>query len=391
MAARYGQDRANASTEANSYWFKEFTTTAVERGELRIVSLTPSNNPQWTKGNLNRLTRSAATREVAQLILDNRRSTKRAQYLRSWLYFVTPAGLIHSTFHPGRVVTGRLSSSDPNMQQVNKELKTAFPARPGMAIIEFDYSQIELRIAAFIARCLPMIQAFRDGKDVHRMLAALLNKIAEDLVTPAQRQNAKAGNFGLLYEMSAEGFRLYAEDKYDVVLSSQQALEMHTAFFDLWEGLREWHEESKRKIHRDGFITSPLGRVRRLPGIWDSNPGMRGFAERAGINAPVQSMASDVMQIAAASIQGLLPDRKPAVKGVFMLGTVHDSIVLECPINQVPRVVAECKERMEVTVLEVLRRLGVEFDVPLIADATIGTRWGSNDLQHLLAGEEVAA
>lgn len=383
LADLFRQNRKEASTEANSYWFKELTKRSVDAGMLQIISMTESGNPQWTKGNLTRLSsrwNESSGPNVAQLILDARGATKRAQYLRSWLHFVTPEGLIHSTYHPGRVVTGRLSSSDPNMQQVTKKLKPAFVPRLGFVHIDLDYSQIELRTAAFVARCIPMIEAFRRGDDLHKIFAGVINNIPTEQVTPEQRQGAKAGNFGLLYEMSPTGFQLYAEDSYGVVMSLSEAQKMHQAFFDLWVGIREWHARVKRRLQHDGYVVSPLGRVRRLPGVWDSNGGMRGFAERAGINAPIQSFASDLMQMAAASIQGLLPG-SVAVPGAFVVATVHDNIVVEAPVDRWEEVRDACIDRM-VNLDYVLRKMmGIDFDVPLVAEAMVGSRWGWNDLQ----------
>jgi DNA polymerase-1 len=318
---------------------------------------------------------------MATLLLATKQATKRAEYLRSWLGNVSQEGFIHSTYWPGRVVTGRLSSDSPNMQQVTKVLRPAFIASSeDKVLVDLDYSQIELRVAAFVARCWPMIQAYAEGKDLHRMLAAQFGNVPEDDVTPENRQKAKAGNFGLLYGMHALGLRDYAETNYGVSLTYEEAQDMYYAYFSLWDGLSDWHARVVTALHRDGFITSPIGRVRRLPGIHSANGKMVSFAERAGINSPIQGFASDLMQMSAASIQGLLPGTV-AVPNTRIVGTVHDSIVAEVPRVGWEEPVALMQERMT-GIVKHLDRFGVNFDVPLAADASCGTRWSWDDVSN---------
>lgn len=378
LAERYELPRSTASIHATSKWFGELVEHAVAEGQLIVAAMTKTGNPQWNKTVLGRQARQGS--EVARLILEARQSSKRAEYLRSYLSSVTPAGFIHSTYHPGRVLTGRLSSSDPNMQQVTKVLKPAFLPREGHYIVDLDYSQIELRVAAFLSRSVPMMQAYHDGRDLHKMIAAKVVSRPLDEITKEQRQQGKAANFGLLYGQSAFGFRHYAADVYDVYLTEEQSVNFYNGFFDLWTGLREWHADTLNTVHTTGQVVSPLGRVRRLPGIWDSNEGTVGRSEKQALNAAVQGMASDFMQTAAASIQGFTPG-SVAVEGVRLVGTVHDSIVGEVPIDGWEPIVEELQDRME-RLDEVLSKMGVEFDIPLVADATVGTRWGLGDIQE---------
>lgn len=378
MADRYGQKRGTASAAATSHWFREFTQRAVNAGDLRILSTTKQGNAQWTKGVLGKLSRQGS--DVAELVLRQRGAAKRAEYLRAWLHYADREGFIYSTYNEGSVVTGRLSSKDPNMQQVTKKLRPAFIPRDGYHFADFDYSQLELRVAAFVAREMNMIEAFRRGDDLHKLFAArIANKVPEE-VTADERQKAKAGNFGLLYLMAAAGFKYYAEDNYGVVMSDVEAARVHKLFFEMWPGLREWHLRTIAKLHSTGQSVSPIGRVRRLPGVWDANPNMVQFSERAAVNSPVQGFGSDLMQMAAASIQGLLPGYS-AVPDVFLVGTVHDSIIGEVAISGWQDTVAEVQERMT-NLDRALSRLGIEFDVPLVADATIGTRWSWDDISN---------
>lgn len=367
-----------------SRWFKMWAEEAVTAGDLKITAYTENGNPQWSKAVLVRQSRARQSdgvdpeNNVPALLLALREASKLQQFLRSWSDLVSPQGTIHSTYHAGRVVTGRLSSSDPNMQQVTKVLKPAYVPRPGHYVAELDYSQIELRMAAFISRCQPMLDAFNRGDDLHRLLAARITGKAPEDVTPADRQAGKSANFGLLYGMGVEGFREYAETTYGVSFTSDEAAAVHEAFFDQWEGMHGWHLKQQAEARATGQVVSPIGRVRRLPDVHSGNDRLRSHAERNAINSPVQGFGSDLMQIAAASISGLLPGTE-AVPDVRIIATVHDSIVVEVPEDGWQRAVARCMRRM-IDVDGVLRRMGCRLDVPLAVEATVGTRWGLGDV-----------
>lgn len=377
LAEHFQMDRETATTAATSKWFQEMTTLAVEEGDLRVTALTDSGNPQWNKSVLKRQAREGYG--VAGLILRHRDHAKKAEFLQSWIDHVAPDGRIHSTYRAGHVVTGRLSSASPNMQQVTKSLKPAFIPSPGHVIIDLDYSQIELRVAAFVSRNEAMIDAYQKDMDLHRMMGARITGKGLEDVTADERQGGKSANFGLLYGMQAKGYREYAEDVYDVHYTLDEAIEVRDAFFKQWEGLDEWHERVIETAHNFGQVTSPIGRVRRVPGVFMDDWGMRSYSERAAINSPVQGMASDMMQIAAASIQGLMPGHK-AVRGTKVVGTVHDSIIIEAEADRWEAIAMECQYRMTVVVKEVLGLMGCTLDVPIQADAIAGTRWGMSDV-----------
>lgn len=377
LADRYEMDKSDMSWASTSKWFRTWTDRAVEAGDLVVSSMTKRGNPQWSKAVLKRLARRNFV--TAEQLLDLRSAVKKAEYLRSWLQKVAPDGRIHATYNVGSVVTGRLSSKEPNMQQVTKALRPCFLPRPGHVIIDLDYSQIEMRVAAFLSRCEPMMAAFRDGQDTHRMMAARVTGKPLEEITPVERQAGKSANFGLLFVMSPEGFREYAESAYGVLFTEEEALDVHTAYFDLWEGLREWHATYMRRAKATGQVSSPIGRIRRLPNINSGNEFLRSEAERRAVNSPVQGFASDIMQIASGLIMGLYPGF-PAVEGATLLGTVHDSTLVEAPADDWERVRDECQEHMERSVLTVLRELGCQFDVPLVVDSNVGTAWGLSDV-----------
>jgi DNA polymerase I-like protein with 3'-5' exonuclease and polymerase domains len=377
LCEKYGRDPAEASFAPTSHWFIDWANAAVSAGDLTIAELTPTGKARWSKGVLVRQGRQGS--EVALDLLSLRSHIKKIEYLNSWLDHVTPDGFIHTTYNSGRVVTGRLSSDSPNMQQVTASLKPAFIPREGYVLADLDYSQIELRVAAFVSRSEPMLEAFRRGDDLHRLLAQrITGKSNPEDVTANERQAGKSANFGLLYGMSAYGFQQYAETVYGVSFTPEEAAKVRQAFFDTWEGIATWHLKCVHKVTRDGQVTSPIGRVRRLPQIWDGNDKLSAFAERSAINSPVQGFASDLMQMAAASIEGHLPGVEP-VEGVQIVATVHDDIVVEVPEDDWEDATRECQERM-VNIGTALKRLDCTLDVPLVAEAKVGTRWGLSDV-----------
>lgn len=377
MEARYRVE-GTPSTAPTSKWFGDWTSAAVECGDLEVQSMTKTGKPQWSKAVLKR--QAHAGSDTAQLVLDQRAASKLAEFLRSWLVCAAPDGAVHASYNIGRVSTGRLSCENPNIQQVTKALKPAFIPRPGHVLIDFDYSQVEMRVAAFVSRCEPMIAAFQRGDDLHRMLAAEITGLPPEQITTAQRKSAKAGNFGLLYGMAAGGFRSYAEAAYDVALTMDEAQSTVDAFYGLWEGVAEWHRRAIAKARREGYAVSPIGRIQELPDLYSDNPKMVSHAERNAINTPVQGFASDLMQMASASIQGRL-NGWAGIPGVHIVATVHDSIVAEVEEDGWQDTRDRILERMT-NVNPLLAPLGVTMDVPIAAEAEAGTRWGLGDLDE---------
>ena len=383
LSTRYASEElaeASPSFAPTSRWFQEWARIAEERDDLRVLALTPSGKPQWSKQVLKKLARQGF--ETAESMLQLRAASKQLEFLRAWLEMVTPEERIHTTYNAGSVRTGRLSSSGPNLQQVTYALRPAFVPSEGYYLVDLDYSQIELRVAAFIAQCVPMIEAFKAGDDLHTLLAARINDKAPEDVTKEERQSGKSANFGLLYGMGVAGFKDYAEDVYGVHFSDQEAAVVHETFFEMWDGIRQWHLRSMKRAHDLGQVVSPIGRVRRLPDIWDGNEQVVGHAERNSVNSPVQGFASDIMQIAAACIEGNVHD-VPAIPDVRLVGTVHDSILVEVRADRWEEASLACKRVMEEEVPLVLEKMGCVFDIPLVADATCGTRWGLSDVGEL--------
>lgn len=380
----YGTEPAPApakdgvTTAATSKWFQGFVAQAIEAGDLRVTARTDSGNAQWNKAVLIAQQRQGSP--AADALLRHRDATKTLEFLRSWLELRDPNNVIHATYNVGFVKTGRLSSSNPNVQQISARLKPAFIPRPGHVLLDLDYSQVELRVAAFISRSAPMVEAFQRGDDLHRLLAAKIAGKAPEDVTSMERKRAKAGNFGLLYGMSPGGFQAYAATAYDVSLTLAEAQAVHSAFFEMWDGMRQWHERSKRRAYERGYVTSPIGRTQWLSDLYSKSSFKASHAERNALNSPVQGFGSDLMQMAAASIMGTLPGYPlPRVEGAHVVATVHDEICIEVPEDRWQEILVECKRRME-DVNTFLRPLDCQMDVPIVAGPSAGTRWGVHDL-----------
>lgn len=323
--------------------------------------------PSWAESVMKRIASTGEYPYVEQ-ILHQRKLSKDVGYLKSWLVKSDEQGYLHPTLKPAHVTTGRLASSNPNAQQVSRHLKSSFIAPEGWWFVQADYAQVELRIAAMLAREEAMLQAFRDGKDLHRIMAAQIAGIEPHQVTKEQRQNAKAVNFGFLYGMGAKKFVEYAFDEYGAIFTIQEAGRLRRLFFSTWPRLAEWHEEMRKTAHTHGYVRSPIGRRRRLPDLLSNLGGKVSAAERQAINSPVQSFASDLMLLSLITL-----DRQPSPHR-RTCGTVHDSGLHYVREGHVKAEVHAIGEAMLYP--PVKRLFGVELTVPLEVEFEIGRSWG---------------
>ena len=333
---------------------------------------------------------------VIDAILDYRQAAKYVgSYLRPWRNLLTPQNRLRSSYNITKsetgsgTVTGRLSCQNlvPYIGMKNKgmslhqvprdgDIRTVVSAPPGRLLIAADYSQIELRVAAALANEPRMIEAYQKGEDIHRLTAAaVMGKKPED-VTKEDRQKAKAVNFGFLYGMGAQNFVRYAFDEYGLEFSLQEAEYIRTEYFLLYRGLKPWHRRMEDFVRRYGFVRSPLGRIRRLPDIHSADKGLQYEAVRQAINSPVQATASDftlmAMVLAHDRFFGLYRDRR-----AYIIGQVHDSILIECDEQLAEGVAKLLKSIMEKVVpAEVERRFGYRFPLPLAAEVQICDAWG---------------
>lgn len=355
------------SFQPTALWFKAWAEVMCEAGYMRVLSLTPEGVPSWTKSVLKRLDRMGMP--AATALAAWRKADKESQFLRSWLELCDKNGRLHASYNYYKVVTGRLSSENPNAQQIPRTAKNAFIASPGFLLVTADYSQIEMRVAAHVARCEPMIQAFNEGHDLHRLMASMIAGCDPSEVSKEMRQQAKAANFGFLFGMGASKFVTYAADSYDVDFTEEEAETFREAFFTTWTGMQEWHNEQRKRARQDGYVKSPLGRMRRLPDVFSRSEFYRSRAERQAINSPVQGMASDMMLMAASKIRRNFGIVRP-------VALIHDAILCEVPEGQAQELAWDIKNTMEGIHLD-LARLGCDFKVPLVADVAIGSSWGN--------------
>lgn len=297
---------------------------------------------------------------------------------------------IHTTFKLTGTVTGRLSSGKAdqdkvtgrvqnrgvNLQQVPRDafVRGIFGAPPGWAFIECDYSQIELRVAAFVADEPTMKHLYNTGQDIHMTMAMRMTGKPAHLVTKEERKKAKAVNFGFLYGMGWFKFISTAWENYGVRVTEAEAKAFRKAFFDEFPMLLRWHAHQRQMAHKYGRVQSPIGRIRHLPDINSSDKGVVSEAERQAINSPVQSFASDMAVMALVRINEDFKRRGLKARSV---GTVHDAINFEAPYEELPVVVPLIKWHMENVPIE--KWFGVHLDIPIIGDVKIGKRWGGAD------------
>jgi len=299
--------------------------------------------------------------ELAGGILGYRDAQKLAQQAESLLKAVYE-GRIYATFDPTSTRTGRFSCKTPNLQNVARgELRECFIAPPGRSLVVCDYSQVELRLAAFIAKDERMLEAFKQGVDLHAATAAIvLDKTPTD-VTKQDRQLAKAVNFGLIYGQSARGLVRYAKSSYGVELSETRAHEIRDRFFRAYTGLARWHKINMDRARGEAFteVRTLAGR-RRLLARGDAWPRFTDL-----VNTPVQGTAADAIKHALILLQGRLP------KGAVIVATIHDEIVVECQDEDAGEVPGLTKTAM-------LDGIGkVAKDCPVEVEGGIGKTWGT--------------
>lgn len=301
---------------------------------------------------------------VPQLILQHRELHKlKGTYIDALPLLVGKDGRVHTTFNQAVAATGRLSSSDPNLQnipirtQTGREIRKAFIADEGSVLLSADYSQVELRILAHISRDESLIETFRRGADIHRATASKMFNIPEEELTAEQRRAAKTINFGVLYGMSS--FRLSNE----LGISGQQAKEWIEAYFARYPKIQEYLDRTLDEARSTGKVTTLFGRVRYIPEIHNRSFTVRGNAERMATNAPIQGTAADILKMAMIALEDRLTAHGA---GARMLLTVHDEIVIETPEPSAADVAGIVKETME----------GVfPLAVPLAVDAHWGKSW----------------
>ncbi len=343
---------------------KQIQAILYDKLQLPVIRKTPGGQPSTAESVLQEL---ALDYPLPRLILEHRSLSKlKSTYTDKLPLQIHPrTGRIHTSYHQAVTATGRLSSSNPNLQNIpvrtanGRRIRQAFIAPPGCVIIAADYSQIELRILAHFSGDPGLLEAFRREQDIHRATAAEIFAVDPDQVTAEQRRHAKAINFGLIYGMSAFG------------LSRQLGIERGAAqeyidrYFARYPGVKDFMDETRERAHAQGFVETLFGRRLHLPEINSRNHQRRQYAERAAINAPMQGTAADIIKIAMLRCH----QKKREMGGDFpprMIMQVHDELVFEAPAEDQARLIQEISSCMSGA---------ADLRVPLRVDIGVGANW----------------
>lgn len=355
-----------------------------EKLELPIVEVTASGGYATNEHVL--LTIKDEAPELIQALLDYRKYSKfLGSYIEPWQELLDVNSRLRSSYNLTKsetgqgTVTGRLSATNiirkgMSIHQVPRDstMRQLISAPPGRKLIIADYSQLELRVAAIIAREKRMMEAYRKGEDLHKLTASVVTGKKLEDVTKEDRQRAKAVNFGFLYGMGANKFVRYAFDEYQVNFTFEEATAVREKYFRLYRGLKAWHREVEDHIRRVGSVTSPMGMVRRLPDIASTDKFLQAEAIRQGINFGVQSAAG---QLTLAAM--VLVHEKLDPETQWVVGTVHDSILLETDEDEAEEVARLLKHVMEKeTPVWVERYFGWHIPIPIEAEVYVASKWG---------------
>jgi DNA polymerase-1 len=342
---------------------KQLQTILYDELELPVLKKTPKGAPSTAEEVLQEL---ALTYPLPKLIIEHRGLSKlKSTYTDKLPKMVNEkTGRLHTSYQQAVTVTGRLSSTDPNLQNIpirsaeGRRIRQAFIARPGYKIVAADYSQIELRIMAHLSQDKGLLDAFSAGKDIHKATAAEVFSVPLDEVTTEQRRSAKAINFGLIYGMSAFG------------LAKQLNIGRHEAqlymdkYFNRYPGVLIYMEDTRSLANEKGYVETILGRRLQLPNIKSRNGMLKKAAERAAINAPMQGTAADIIKKAMIDMADWIAQKSPG--SVQMLMQVHDELVFSIKEELVESYTKE---------IQAIMAKAADLDVPLIADAGVGDNW----------------
>ncbi|MDH1896119.1 MULTISPECIES: DNA polymerase I [Aeromonas] len=330
---------------------------------LPIIKKTPKGAPSTAEEVLAEL---AETYELPQLLMEHRGLAKlKSTYTDKLPLMIKPqTGRVHTSYHQAVAATGRLSSTDPNLQNIpvrneqGRRIRQAFIPCAGYKLVAADYSQIELRIMAHLSGDKGLLTAFAEGKDIHKATAAEVFGVALDAVTSDMRRSAKAINFGLIYGMSAFGLAK------QLGIGRAEAQKYMDLYFERYPGVLEYMERTRQQADAQGYVETLFGRRLYLPDIKSRNAGLRKAAERAAINAPMQGTAADIIKRAMINVDGWI--RGIEDESIRMLMQVHDELVFEIREEKLEEYIALIKEKMSGA---------AELYVPLVVEAGTGDNW----------------
>lgn len=351
-----------AGEEFNLGSTKQLREIFFEKLNYRVIKKTPGGQPSTDEKVLAEL---AEEYELPKVLLEHRTLSKLKSTYTDKLpgQISTSTGKVHTSFHQAVTTTGRLSSSDPNLQNIpirtedGRRIRQAFEPSKGHRFISADYSQIELRIMAHVSKDIGLLQAFQEGEDVHSKTASEVFGVDIDNVTADLRRNAKAINFGLIYGISAFGLGK------QLGISRNLAAEYMAMYFEKYPGVKEYMESTKEFASQNGYVETLFGRRLYLRDINASNAMRRQASERAAINAPVQGTAADIMKIAMIKTHKAIKTEEIEAKLILQ---VHDELILDTPKKEIDSVIAILTDSM----------MGAaNLDVPLEIDVGIGDNW----------------
>jgi len=341
---------------------KQLGTILFEKMQLPVVRKTPTGQPSTAEDVLEEL---AESYPLPKLILEHRNLSK----LKSTYTDKLPeqinesSGRIHTSYHQAVAATGRLSSQDPNLQNIpirtqeGRRIRQAFIAAPGHSLVAADYSQIELRIMAHLSGDPALLRAFAEDRDVHQATAAEVFSTPLDQVSADQRRSAKAINFGLMYGMSAFGLAR------QLGIGRGEAQKYMDLYFERYPGVRRYMEETRRQARERGYVETVFGRRLYLPEIQSRNAALRQYAERSAINAPMQGTAADIIKRAMIEVDSWLQSSRIAARLIMQ---VHDELVLEVADDAIETVVGQTRTNM-------IR--AADLSIPLKVDVGVGRNW----------------
>ena len=340
---------------------KQLQVILFEKQGLPVIKKTPKGQPSTAEPILQEL---AQDHELPRLIMEHRTLSKlKSTYTDKLPEMIQKTGRIHTSYHQAITATGRLSSTDPNLQNIpirsaeGRRIRQAFVAPTGYKLLAADYSQVELRIMAHLSQDKGLLDAFTRDADVHKATAAEVFEVSLDEVTTEQRRRAKAINFGLIYGMSAFGLAK------QLGISRPEAAKYIQRYFERYPGVQQYMENTREGAKEKGFVETIYGRRLYLPDIRAKNAMMRQAAERTAINAPMQGSAADIIKRAMIKMHDWLADTDLDVK---MILQVHDELIFE--------VAEKDLDAAQAKIVDIMQNSS-QIDVPLLVEAGIGDNW----------------
>jgi DNA polymerase-1 len=312
---------------------------------------------------------AAQGHELPRIILDWRQLSKlKGTYTDNLVAAIDPkTNRVHTSYSLAAATTGRLASSDPNLQNIpvrteeGRKIRRAFIAEPGQVLISADYSQIELRLLAHIGDIPQLKRAFAEGLDIHAMTASEMFGVPVEGMPAETRRRAKAINFGIVYGISAFGLAN------QLSIPREEAGAYIKTYFERFPGIRTYMDRMQRQVRAEGFVTTIFGRKVHIPAAQGKSPAERAFGDRAAINAPIQGAAADVIRRAMVRMPAALREAGLTAR---MLLQVHDELIFEAPEAEAPAVIAVAKQ-----VMEKAPEPAVSLSVPLVVDARAASNW----------------